>query len=129
MLPRFWRLQKKLNRAVQIDWGEATIIMDGEKEKINLFCARLCHSCAPYVIAYKRQNLESFLDAIIHTFQYFGGVPRRLIFDNARVAVKSGFGAQLRRRMITANWPPTTALSRSSAIPPPATKKDWLRTW
>ena len=80
--------------AIQIDWGEATIIMDGEKEKVNLFCARLCHSCAPYVIAYKRQNLESFLDAIIHTFQYFGGVPRRLIFDNARVAVKSGFGAQ-----------------------------------
>ena len=80
--------------AVQIDWGEATVIMDGEKEKVNLFCARLCHSCAPYVIAYKRQNLESFLDAIIHTFQYFGGVPRRLIFDNARVAVKSGFGAQ-----------------------------------
>ena len=80
--------------AVQIDWGEATVFMNGEKEKINLFCARLCHSCAPYVIAYKRQNLESFLDAIIHAFQYFGGVPGRLIFDNARVAVKSGFGAQ-----------------------------------
>ena len=80
--------------AVQIDWGEATVFMNGEKEKINLFCARLCHSCAPYVIAYKRQNLESFLDAIIHAFQYFGGVPGRVIFDNARVAVKSGFGAQ-----------------------------------
>ena len=38
-------------------------------------------------------NLESFLDAIIRTFQYYGGVPRRVIFDNARVAVKSGFGA------------------------------------
>lgn len=80
--------------AVQIDWGEATIYLDGQKEKVNLFCARLCHSCAPYVIAYRRQNLESFLDALIHTFQYYGGVPRRVIFDNARVAVKSGFGAQ-----------------------------------
>lgn len=79
--------------AVQIDWGEATVFIDGTKEKINLFCARLCHSCAPFVVAYRRQNLESFLDAIILTFQYFGGVPRRLIFDNARVAVKSGFGA------------------------------------
>ena len=80
--------------AAQIDWGEATVIMNGEKEKVNLFCARLCYSCAPYVIAYKRQNLESFLDAIIRTFQYYGGAPKRLIFDNARVAVKSGFGAQ-----------------------------------
>ena len=79
--------------AVQIDWGEATVYINGEKLVVNLFCARLCHSCAPYVIAYKRQNLESFLDAIIRTFQYYGGVPRRVIFDNARVAVKSSFGA------------------------------------
>lgn len=79
--------------AVQIDWGEATIYMGKDKVKTNLFCARLCHSCAPYVLAYKRQNLESFLDAIIRTIRYFGGTPRRFIFDNARVAVKSGFGA------------------------------------
>jgi len=79
--------------SAQIDWGEATVYMDSKRMKINLFCARLCHSCAPYVIAYRRQNLESFLDAIIHTFKFFGGVPKRLIFDNAKVAVKSGFGA------------------------------------
>ena len=79
--------------SIQIDWGEATVYMNGEKVKVNLFCARMCYSCTPYVIAYKRQNLESFLDAIIHTFQFFGGVPRRLIFDNAKIAVKNGFGA------------------------------------
>lgn len=79
--------------AIQIDWGEATIYIDGEKTVVNLFCARLCYSCAPYVIAYRRQNLESFLDGVIHCLKYFGGAPRRIIFDNARVAVKSGFGA------------------------------------
>lgn len=79
--------------SAQIDWGEATIYMEGKRTKVNLFCARLCHSCAPYVIAYYKQNLESFLDAIIHTFKFYGGVPKRLIFDNAKVAVKSGFGA------------------------------------
>lgn len=84
--------------SAQIDWGEATIYMDNKRIKINLFCARLCHSCAPYVIAYHRQNLESFLDAIIHTFKFFGGVPKRLIFDNAKVAVKSGFGAHAAAR-------------------------------
>lgn len=25
-------------------------------------------------------------------FDFFGGIPRRLIFDNAKVAVKEGFG-------------------------------------
>ena len=29
----------------------------------------------------------------MQTFEYFGGVPRRVIFDNAKVAVKDGFGA------------------------------------
>ena len=80
-------------QALQIDWGEATVKLGGEKVKVNLFCARSCNSCAPYVIAYWRQNLESFLDAIIHTLNYFGGTPHTMIFDNARLAVKSGFGA------------------------------------
>lgn len=79
--------------AMQIDWGEATIYLGNERTTVNLFCARLCYSCAPFVIAYHRQNLESFLDALTRAIQYYGGVPRRVIFDNARVAVKSGFGA------------------------------------
>lgn len=79
--------------SIQVDWGEATVYIAEEKVKVNLFCARMCYSCAPFVIAYWRQNLESFLDALVRTFQYFGGVPRRIVFDNARVAVKSGFGS------------------------------------
>ena len=78
---------------MQVDWGEATILWSGESVKVNLFCARLCYSCAPIVFAYRRQNLESFLDAITRSIRYFGGTPRQIIFDNARVAVKSGFGA------------------------------------
>ena len=79
--------------SLQVDWGEATVYIGGERTKVNLFCARMCYSCAPFVAAYWRQNLESFLDAMIRTFRYFGGVPRNVVFDNARVAVKSGFGA------------------------------------
>lgn len=79
--------------AMQVDWGEATTYLGGERITVNLFCARLCYSCAPFVIAYRRQNLESFLDAITKAIRFFKGVPRRIIFDNARVAVKSGFGA------------------------------------
>lgn len=79
--------------AMQVDWGEAAIYLGGQRMAVNLFCARLCFSCAPFVIAYDRQNLESFLDALTRAIQFFGGVPRQVIFDNARVAVKSGFGA------------------------------------
>jgi transposase len=78
--------------AMQIDWGQAYIYCGGAKRNINLFCARLCSSCAPIVFAYERQNEEGFLDALVKTFEYFGGVPQRVIFDNAKVAVKEGFG-------------------------------------
>ena len=78
--------------AMQVDWGEVTTYIAGERIVVNLFCARLCESEAPFVVAYRRQNFESFQDALIRAFEYFGGVPRRVIFDNARIAVKEGFG-------------------------------------
>lgn len=84
--------------AMQVDCGEATVFIAGVKMTVNLFCARLCYSCAPIVFAYRRQNEESFLDAFVKAFQYFGGVPRRVIFDNARVAVKEGFGAHAKKQ-------------------------------
>ena len=65
--------------AVQVDWGEATVYLAGTKTVVNLFCARLCYSDAPIVFAYRRQNEESFLDAFVHMFSYFDGVPRRVI--------------------------------------------------
>ena len=84
--------------AMQIDWGEATVYLNGVKTTVNLFCARMCYSGAPMVLAYRRQNEESFLDALVQVFQYFGGVPRRVIFDNGKVAVKDGFGAHARKQ-------------------------------
>lgn len=84
--------------ALQIDWGEATVWLGGTKTTVNLFCARLCYSGAPMVLAYRRQNEESFLEALVRVFQYFGGVPKQVIFDNGKVAVKDGFGAHARKQ-------------------------------
>lgn len=33
--------------ASQVDWGTATVIMNGQKTEVQLFCVRLCHSSAP----------------------------------------------------------------------------------
>ena len=78
--------------AVQIDWGEATIYLDEQKTKVYTFCGRLCYSCDIFVQVFKASNEETFLEAQQLMFDFFGGVPRRLIFDNAKVAVKEGFG-------------------------------------
>lgn len=78
--------------AIQIDWGEATVYIDGQKTKLYTFCGRLCYSCDIFVQVYKAANQEAFLEAQQLMFDFFGGTPRRLIFDNAKVAVKEGFG-------------------------------------
>lgn len=78
--------------AIQIDWGEATIYLSSKRIKVNLFCMRECYSADIYSKAFYRPNEESFLEGQIHGFEYFQGVPKRMIFDNARVAVKEGFG-------------------------------------
>jgi transposase len=92
-LPKsFVPLEFDPGEALQIDWGEATIYLDGIKTKLNLFCARLCFSCSIFVMAFKHQNEESFLEGQEKAFKYFGGIPHKIIFDNAKVAVKEGFG-------------------------------------
>ena len=53
---------------------------------------RECSSGALFTMAFMRQNEESFLEAIQTGLEFFGGVPRRIIFDNAKVGVKEGFG-------------------------------------
>ncbi|MDO0826083.1 IS21 family transposase [Desulfosporosinus nitroreducens] len=78
--------------AIQIDWGEATAYISGKKIKVNLFCMRECYSADMFCKAFYRQNEESFIEAQITGFNYFEGAPKRIIFDNAKVAVKEGFG-------------------------------------
>ena len=56
--------------AIQIDWGEATVYIDGEKCKVQFFCGRLCYSCDIFVQAFHSQNLESFLEAQQLMFDY-----------------------------------------------------------
>ncbi|NMB04422.1 MAG: IS21 family transposase [Tissierellia bacterium] len=98
-LPRaFVPLAFSPGEAIQVDWGEAKVYYRGQKITVYLFCARLCSSCAPFVIAYRRQNEESFLDAFVKMFQFFGGAPEKVIFDNAKVAVKEGFGAHAKKQ-------------------------------
>lgn len=94
----FIPLQFEPGEALQVVWGEAVIYLDNEKMTVNLFCARLCYSCRPIVLAYRRQNEESFLDAFVKTFQLLGGVTSRVIFDNGKVAVKEGFGAHAKKQ-------------------------------
>ena len=66
--------------AIQIDWGQATIYLRGERKVVQIFCGRLYYSCGIFIMACLNQNAESFLEAQQGMFDHFGGIPRRLIF-------------------------------------------------
>ena len=84
--------------AIQVDWGKAIIILNGVKTEAHLFCMRLCHSIAPFVVAYPTEREESFLEAHVKGFEFFGGVSRDLIYDNLKTAVKEGWGKNAREQ-------------------------------
>lgn len=74
--------------AFQFDWGEAEAIVGGESRKIHIAITLLCHSRHFYARAYECQKQELLLDAQRRAFEFFGGVPRRGIYDNLKTAVK-----------------------------------------
>ena len=72
----------------QADFGEAWVLMKGERVKAHLLIVtplllptRLCHGGFP------SPNQEAFLEAQVEAFRHFGGVPGRMAYDNPKVAV------------------------------------------
>ena len=83
----FAPLEFRPGEEAQVDWGEAWVIENGRRRKVQLFCMKWCYSKWVFVRAYDRANLESFLDGHVRAFEFFGGVPRRLAYDNLKSAV------------------------------------------
>ena len=74
-------------RDAQVDWGEATILMKGERAKVQFFAMRLNYSRVRFVMAFPFQKQEAFFEGHVHGFAFFGGVPYRITYDNLKTAV------------------------------------------
>jgi transposase len=83
----FMPLLFEAGEEAQVDWGEAKIVENGILRTVQLFCMRLSHSKASFVYPYERATMESFLDGHVRAFDFFGGIPRRLAYDNLKSAV------------------------------------------
>ena len=71
----------------QVDFGEATIRLAGQETKVALFVMTLPYSGAIFIQAFPRECTETFLEGHRRAFEYFGGVPRRISYDNSAIAV------------------------------------------
>jgi len=83
----------ELAQAMQVDWGECGRVRIGATtRKVSVFVAVLCYSRLIYIEFTLSQRKEEFYRGIVHAFEFFGGSPRALIFDNLKAAVLNGSG-------------------------------------
>ncbi|MGB0685728.1 MAG: IS21 family transposase [Planctomycetota bacterium] len=71
----------------QIDFFEVTVDVGGERRKAWKFVMRLMYSGKDFAWIYDRQDQIAFLDGHVRAFEFFGAVPRRLVYDNLKLAV------------------------------------------
>lgn len=74
--------------SAQFDFGEADVIIQGNKVRAHFFVMYFPYSDAYFMKCYPAENTEAFLDAHISSFKYFGGIPTEILYDNTKIAVK-----------------------------------------
>jgi transposase len=72
----------------QADFGEAMVILAGEQLVAQYLVMALGYSGLPFVMAFPHQRQEAFFEGQAAAFQWWGGVPRRVWYDNLRQAVQ-----------------------------------------
>lgn len=89
--------------ACQFDWSQEHVEIAGVLQTIKVAHFRLAYSRQMFVVAYPREMQEMVLDAHCRAFQYFGGVPTRVIYDNLKTVVDAvlvGKERQFNRRFL-----------------------------
>jgi len=78
------------SECAQVDWGSWDMITVGNtRRRLSFFLMVLCYSRMMYVEFTLAQSQEHFLSCHRHAFEFFGGVPERLMCDNCKTAVLS----------------------------------------
>lgn len=81
----------------QMDFGYALVKMAGVLRKIAFFVMTLPYSDAFFVMAFDRECTETFWEGHVRAFEFFGGVPQRITYDNSRVMISRIIGSRKRR--------------------------------
>ena len=88
--PAFLMLSFDPGECAQVDWGSAGMIqVGGTRRRLSFFVMILCYSRMIYVEFTLSETQDQFLSSHEHAFEYFGGVPKRVMIDNLKAGVLS----------------------------------------
>lgn len=86
--PAFLTLRFAPGECAQVDWGSyKSIAVENTTRRLSFFVMVLCHSRMMYVEFTVSQTMEHFLGCHQRAFEFFGGVPERVMVDNLKSAV------------------------------------------
>jgi len=71
----------------EFDFGEASVKVGGQLVKVPFLAGRLRYSGAMFVECFPTQRQDAFLLGQRHAFEFWGGVPRLVVYDNLKPAV------------------------------------------
>jgi len=81
----------------QTDWAEALVEIGGVPVVAHLFGMRPCFSGYSFVTAFPREDWPSVAEADARAFEFFGGVPARIWYDNPKTLVGKILAGRERR--------------------------------
>jgi transposase len=84
----FLRLAFAPGECAQVDWGSFGAVPVGQTQRrLSFFVMVLCYSRMLYVEFTVSQTMEHFLACHQHAFEFFGGIPHKIMVDNLKSAV------------------------------------------
>ena len=87
------RFETEPGQQLQVDWIEF------KRERLSAFVATLGHSRASYIEYVTDERIETLVACHVHAFEFFGGVPREVLYDNVKTVVleRDGYGPGVHR--------------------------------
>jgi transposase len=134
-------IDRKPGETMEVDWAGDTpaLVCDrqtGELQEICLFVASLGHSGRLYAEAFPDMKKNSWISANTHALEYFGALPRILIPDNTKTAVKKAGRYDYELNPLFLEWAQFYGVAIIPARPgkprdKPNTEEGvgWLETW
>jgi transposase len=86
--PATVRFETGPGEQAQVDLTLVSLVRpDGTSQRLWAFAMVLEWSRASYVEFVPKADLPAFLRCHVHAFEHFGGVPRRIVYDNTKLVV------------------------------------------
>jgi len=84
----FIKLKTLSGEEGQVDWADFGKVTVGKAERrLSAFVLTLSHSRMIYLRFFYSQGMREFLQGFVEAFEFFNGVPKRILLDNLRSGV------------------------------------------